>query len=180
MYSSVIYALTCQIGNGACSNFTPHSIMNRMANAKGAMQMHHALMSFFINYGERLNRLYFIFRCFLLDGHDGFIVGFAIKHLHCKSDHFCKIFIFTLVLILVCLQTSFDENEAAFLQVLLTDLAQATPSFDVHPLRIFLRFAFLALPAIADGYGKMSDLFSCWCKFAFRILPQTADQLNSI
>src|SRR6266498_4858794 len=180
MYSSVIYALTCQIGDGACSNFTPHSIMNRMANAKGAMQMHHAFMSFFINYGERLSRLYFIFRRFLFHSHHRFIVRFAIQHLHRKSDNFCEVAVFTFIFVLVCLQTSFDENETAFLQVLLTNLAQATPSFDVHPLCIFLCFAFLALPAIADGYGKMSDLFSCWCKFAFRILPQTADQLNSI
>ena len=102
------------------------------------------------------------------------------KELDGLSNNLCKIAGFALVLVLIRLEASFDVDQASLFQVFLAHLAQTSPGFDIHPIGRFLRPAFLALPAVADGEAEVGDLLAGGGELAFGVPAQASDQLNAV
>ncbi len=86
--------------------------------------------------------------CSSSTAHHRFLGGLLIEELHHQRDHFAEIFgLAAFVLVLVRLEPAFDVNETSLLEILLGNLAQPSPSFDVHPFGIFFGLV-SALPAL--------------------------------
>jgi len=88
------------------------------------------------------------------------VTGPAIQELDHLGNNLRKVAGLAFLFVLVRLETSFDINQAALFQVFLANLAEPVPGFHVDPLRRLLCLAVPALPAVADGYAKMSYLLA--------------------
>src|SRR5690349_11368592 len=100
-----------------------------------------------------------------------YIANSAIQELHHLSHNFREVFGFAFIDVFICLQASFYVDEASLAQVLIADLAEPFPGFDIDPLGIFLVLTVPVLPALAYGNAKMGDLFSGGSEFTFWIFP---------
>jgi hypothetical protein len=110
----------------------------------------------------------------------GFIRGTFIEELQGLRHDLREISRFAFLFILIGLQTTFDEDQAALLEIFLADFAEASPGFNVDPLGRFFRLSVLILPVIAHSKAELSHFFACRGELALRVSTQTADQLNAV
>jgi hypothetical protein len=106
---------------------------------------------------------------------------FAVQHLHRLGYHLGEIFgLAAFIIKLIGPQAAFQENQFAFMQVLLANFAQPSPRFDIDPFGMFLGFSFSRFPAVADCQAELGHLLPGECGAALGILAKTAYQLYSI
>src|ERR1039458_2223901 len=78
------------------------------------------------------------------------------------------------------LQAALDVDFAALLQIFSGDFGEPLPEHDVVPLGAVLPFARLVLEAFVGGDGELGHGRALRRVFDFGVLPQIADQLNSV
>src|SRR5438874_8635644 len=81
-----------------------------------------------------------------------------------------------LILPLARLNAAFNENERAFLQILLSDFGLFAPDHDFVPLGAFLPLAIAVFVRFIGGDGKIGDGLSTAGVTRFGIAAQAADQ----
>src|SRR5882672_3131742 len=85
-----------------------------------------------------------------------------------------------LVLPLAGLDTAFDEDERALLEILLRDLRLLAPDDDFVPLGALLLFAVAVFVGFVRGYGEIGDGLAAAGVARFGIASQTANENNFV
>jgi len=78
------------------------------------------------------------------------------------------------------LQSAFDINFSALLQIFPGNFGEPLPEHDVVPLGAILPFACFILESLVGGDGQLGHGRALRRVFDFGVLPQIADQLNSV
>jgi hypothetical protein len=120
--------------------------------------------------------LWFVFPCSLLHYGDRFFFRLSIEHLHGQGHHLGVIFgLAAFIIEFIGFQAALEKYQAAYMQILLADLAQPSPGFDVDPFGAFLGLPFARFPAVADCQAEVGNILPGGRKAAFGILAETAD-----
>ena len=138
-------------------------------------QLLHGLFSYYF-----LLTLRFVIARVFIHRHHGFFRGALIEELQGERHYLGVVPRFALILIFIGLQSAFEENQTAFLEVFLANFAEPSPGFNVDPFSGFFCLSTLVLPAVADGKAEMGYFFACRGELAFGVLAQTADQLDAV
>ena len=81
-----------------------------------------------------------------------------------------------LVRVLAGLQTAFDVDRPAFLQVFAGDLRLASEKHDAMPLGALLLLAALVFPLLAGGDVQVGDGIAAGCVARLGVAPQVAEK----
>jgi hypothetical protein len=108
-------------------------------------------------------------------------IAAAIQHLHVAHDDLRRIPLLpTLIIPLPRLQTTFDKDLAALLQILTDDLSQLAPEHEAMPLGTLLTLAFTIVPTLVGRQGDVGHRGATRCVANFGITPQIADEDNLV
>ena len=106
--------------------------------------------------------------------------GAPVEHLHLGCDNFREITYLIILLVAVGLQAPLNEHQATLAQVLLANLTQAAPGFDVEPVGCLFCISFACLPAPTDCDTE-GAYFAAVRRGAYLwVSTQIADELDAV
>ena len=114
-------------------------------------------------------------------GAGGHAFAAAAEHAEIVGDDFkAGALLAFLILPFARLNAAFDENERAFLEILLGDFSLLAPNDNFVPLGALLAFAIAVFVGFVGGDGEIGDGLAAGGVAGFRIAAEAADENNLV